>query len=267
MRGNTDLTEEVAESFTVGLQYSPRWAEGLLFRIDYYDIELTDAINTASAEEATANCVDLPTLDNDFCGLQTRDADPDSETFGGVIDFVQQPLNVAKFTTEGYDFEVVYQLDTSRFAGSNYGLFTFRLLGNKLEDLTFINLPGAAPDEDLGQGPIDGEAEAPEWQAVFDLGWELGPFFVSYEFSWFDETARYSPETVAGEPDIADSRYLEFSAHEVHDLYARYSLDDGLSLYAGINNVTDEQPDIGMTYYPVSAVGRFFYAGLTWAAE
>ena len=31
------------------------------------------------------------------------------------------------------------------------------LLGNKLEDLTFINLPGAAPDEDLGQGPIDGE--------------------------------------------------------------------------------------------------------------
>jgi iron complex outermembrane recepter protein len=119
----------------------------------------------------------------------------------------------------------------------------------------------------LGQGPIDGESEAPEWQAVFDLGWELGPFFVSYEFSWFDETARYSPETVAGEPDIADSRYLEFSAHEVHDLYARYSLDDGLSLYAGIKNVTDEQPDIGMTYYPVSAVGRFFYAGLTWAAE
>ena len=105
-----------------------------------------------------------------------------------MIDFVQQPLNVAKFTTEGYDFEVGYQLDTSRFAGSNYGLFTFRLLGNKLEDLTFINLPGAAPDEDLGQGPIDGEDEAPEWQAVFDLGWERGPFFVSYEFSWFDET-------------------------------------------------------------------------------
>ena len=78
---------------------------------------------------------------------------------------------------------------------------------------------------------------------------------------------RVSPEALAGEPDIAESRYLEFSAHEVHDLYARYSLDEGLSLYAGVNNVTDEQPDIGMTYYPVSAIGRFFYAGLTWAAE
>ena len=181
---------------------------------------------------------------------------------------MQQPLNVAKFTTEGYDFEVSYQLDTrASQAVETTACSPSALLGNKLEDLTFINLPGAAPDEDLGQGPIDGEDEAPEWQAVFDLGWERGPFFLSYEFSWFDETDAYSPETLAGEPDIAEPRYLEFSAHEVHDLYARYSLDDGLSFYAGVNNVTDEQPDIGMTYYPVSAVGRFFYAGLTWAAE
>ena len=260
--GNPDLTEEVAESVTIGLEYSPRWASGLQFRVDYYDIELTDAINTASPQSAADTCVDLPTLDNDFCGLQTREPG-----VGGVIDFVQQPLNVAKFTTKGYDFEVRYQLNSRALTGSDYGLFTFRLLGNKLEDLTFINLPGAPPDEDLGQGPIDSEDEAPEWQAVFNLGWERGPLLLSYEFSWFDETDRVSPEELAGEPDIMESRYLEFSAHEVHDLYARYSLDDGLSFYAGVNNVTDEQPDIGMTYYPVSAVGRFFYAGVTWAAE
>ena len=29
-------------------------------------------------------------------------------------------------------------------------------------------------------------------------------------------------------------------------------MDNGLSLYAVVNNLTDEQPDIGMTYYPVS---------------
>jgi len=252
----------VAESITIGLKYSPRWASGLQFSVDYYDIELTDAINTASPQSAADICVDLPTLDNEFCGLQTREPG-----VGGVIDFVQQPLNVAKFTTEGYDFEVRYQLNSRELTGSDYGLFSFRLLGNKLEDLTFINLPSAPPDEDLGQGPIEGEDPAPEWQAVFNLGWERGPLLLSYEFSWFDETDRVSPEELAGEPDIMESRYLEFSASEVHDLYARYSLDDGLSFYAGVNNLTDEQPDIGVTYYPVSAVGRFFYAGLTWAAE
>ncbi len=237
-----------------------------MFRVDYYDIELTDAINTASPQSAADICVDLPTLDNEFCGLQTRQ--PAVGARGAVIDFVQRPLNVAKFTTEGYDFEVSYQLDSSALAGGrDYGVFTFRLLGNKLEDLTFINLPGAPPDEDLGQGPIDEENEAPEWQAIFDVGWERGPLYLNYEFSWFDETDAVSPEELAGEPDIRESQYLKFSAHEVHDLYARYSLENGLSIYAGVNNLTDEKPDIGVTYYPVSAVGRFFYAGVTWRAE
>jgi iron complex outermembrane recepter protein len=261
LMGNPDLMEEVAESVTIGLEYRPRWRDELQFRIDYYDIELTDAINTASAQVTANQCVDLPTLDNEFCALQTREPG-----FGGVVDFVLQPLNVAKFTTEGYDFEASYQLDSSRFA-ADYGVFTFRLIGNKLEDLTFINLPGAAPDEDLGQGPIEGENEAPEWQAIFDAGWERGPFYVNYEFSWFDETDAVSPEQLAGEPDIREAQYLKFSAHEVHDLYARYSLDNGLSIYAGVNNLTDEKPDIGETYYPVGAVGRFFYAGVTWRAE
>ena len=262
LTGTPDLTEEVAESLTIGLQYTPRWAEGLLFRIDYYDIELTDAISTASPQTAVQQCVDLPTLDNEFCTLQTREPG-----VGGVIDFVQRPLNVAKFTTEGYDFEVLYVLETSRYTGRDVGVFTFRLLGNKLEDLTFINLPGADPDSVLGEGPIDGEDEAPEWQAIFDLGWERGPFYVNYQFSWFDETYRFAPEVLAAEPDFVESQYRKFSSREVHDLYARYSLDTGLSVYAGINNFTDETPDIGMTYYPVSAVGRFFYAGLTWSME
>jgi hypothetical protein len=146
----------VAESVTIGLKYSPRWASGLQFSVDYYDIELTDAINTASAQSAADTCVDLPTLDNDFCGLQTREPG-----VGGVIDFVQQPLNVAKFTTEGYDFEVRYQLNSRELTGSDYGLFSFRLLGNKLEDLTFINLPARPPDEDLGQGQLTGRTRHP----------------------------------------------------------------------------------------------------------
>ena len=52
-----------------------------------------------------------------------------------------------------------------------------------------------------------------------------GPLYLNYEFSWFDETDAVSPEELAGEPDIRESQYLEFSAHEVHDLYARYSLE------------------------------------------
>ncbi|MGK0223930.1 MAG: iron complex outermembrane receptor protein, partial [Limisphaerales bacterium] len=40
---------------------------------------------------------------------------------------------------------------------------------------------------------------------------------------------------------------------------------DQLSAYAGINNITDEQPDVGSISYPVSAVGRYLYAGVRFA--
>jgi outer membrane receptor protein involved in Fe transport len=212
--------------------------------------------------------VDLPTLNNDFCALQTRDADPNSQTFGGVIDFVQRPQNVAEFKTEGYDFEVTYALDTQRFAdGGDYGLFTFHVIGNKLEELSYINLPGAPPEEFVGLGPIKGNAEAPEWQANFDLGWERGPLLINYRYSWFDETARVAPEVLDDQPDFREQRYLTFSAYETHDLNARYEFDGGISAYAGVNNLTNKKPDIGQTFYPVSGIGRLYFAGVEWRLQ
>src|SRR5690606_41045983 len=81
-----------------------------------------------------------PTIDNDFCGLTTR-----NPVTGQITGFVQSPLNVANFTTEGYDFTANYELAP---AGGRWGDFNFRLIGNKLEDLTYINLPGSEPDPD-----------------------------------------------------------------------------------------------------------------------
>ena len=46
-----------------------------------------------------------------------------------------------------------------------------------------------------------------------------------------------------------------------HDIQARYGFANGVSVYGGIDNFTDQEPDIGMTFYPVSAVGRFWYVG------
>ena len=63
--------------------------------------------------------MDLPTLDDDFCGRHTGLARTGRD--GGIMDFVQQPLNVAKFTAEGCDLEAIYQLDTSRFADNDAG--------------------------------------------------------------------------------------------------------------------------------------------------
>jgi outer membrane receptor protein involved in Fe transport len=231
---------------------TPRWVPGLTISVDWYDIDLTDAISTAEPQEAAELCVDLPTLDNEFCSLLTRE-----DGTGAVVDFLQRPQNVAEFTTEGVDFTVDYALDPADWGVQrNIGLFNLRLVGNHLTDLTFINLPGAVPDDDLG------EVDAPEWQVRMDLTWEYSQFLVNYSLSWFDETLRDSNQVRDANPDRFEERYWHYDERRVHDIHVSYEHRPGTRLYAGVNNVTDQQPDIGAVFYPVSAVGRFFYFGL-----
>jgi iron complex outermembrane receptor protein len=252
-RGNPTLEEEIAETTTVGIVLRPRFAPSLSIAVDWYDIELTNAISVASAEESAQICVDSPTLDNEFCELITREPGT-----AAIVNFVQRPLNVANFTTEGYDFTVNYRVDPVALgAKGNWGDFNLRLIGNKLEDLTFINLPGSEPDPELG------EEDAPEWQMNFDLTWQLGSLLVNYGFNYFDETYRYTFQERRANPDIVADEYRKYDARFTHDIQARYRLQNGLAVYGGVNNLTDQEPDIGQTFYPVSALGRYWYLGAT----
>jgi iron complex outermembrane recepter protein len=54
---------------------------------------------------------------------------------------------------------------------------------------------------------------------------------------------------------------LRFGRKLTHDVYASQRLAE-FAVFAGINNLTNEKPDIGEVFYPVSAVGRYLYAGL-----
>jgi iron complex outermembrane recepter protein len=250
--GTPTLEEEIAETTTIGVTFKPRFAPNLTLSVDWYDIELTNAISTASAEESAYICVDSPSIDNEFCDLITREEDT-----GRIVAFVERPLNVARFWTQGYDFTVQYHLDPAAFSSKNWGVFDLRLIGNKLEELTFIRLPGSDPDPELG------EEDRPEWQANFDLTWQLDALAMNYGINYFAETYRYSYQERRADADIVAPQYRKYDARFTHDIQARYGFENGVSIYGGVNNLTDQQPDIGMTYYPVSAVGRFWYLGAT----
>ncbi len=257
LRGNENLEEETADTYTLGVILNPRFIENLTISVDWYDIKLSNAINTAEPQTATDLCVDLPTLNNQFCSLIEREPGT-----GAIVDFTVQPVNVAEFRTKGYDFTVEYLLDPANIGGpKNIGTFDLRLIGNKLTELTFIELPGSDPNEDLG------EEDAPEWQMMFNLIWQLEPFLVNYGISYFDETQRYTKQLRGNQPDIADGRYLDYEDRFVQDIYTQYTWKHGMSFFFGVNNFTDEKPDIGQVYYPVSAVGRFYFFGLNMSLD
>jgi outer membrane receptor protein involved in Fe transport len=243
--GNIGLSEETATTWTAGLVLRPQFAEGLTVSLDWYDIEIEDAINTPEAQELAELCVDQPSLDNNFCG--GIDRDPDT---GYIIGFTVRPDNVASFRTAGLDVAVNWALPTEA-----HGNFHLQLVGGYLDRLEFISSPGAEVDNDLN------EEYFPRLSGTLDVSWESGPWTLAYGINWYSKTDRWTRETLAGDPDYTDPRYFRIKAKMEHDINAAYDINENVNVYAGINNLFDQKPEFDYNSYPVSAMGRYFYLG------
>lgn len=257
--GNSSLDEEEATTNTWGVIFRPRFLPGFTFSVDHYDIELTGAIRLLDAQDIADSCVDAPTVVNDFCALITRQVGGGSP--GTITNFIVQPENVAAYTTAGYDFTASYGVSPSDDWnwGGDWGHFDFRLIGNKLEELEFVNVVGGAPDDGVGELA----ERAPEWQVFFQANWERGPLSLAYGYNWFSELTRYNrtPATLA--PNFVDPQFRYIDGRSTHDVQARFRFTDWFEVYGGVNNLGDQQPGLSAGSYPVNQVGRFFYLGAT----
>ena len=242
--GNPDLSEETANTWTAGIVLRPESAPGLSLSLDWYDIEIKDAINTPEAEELAQLCVDQPSLDNNFCAGVTRDPET-----GYIVGFTVKPDNVASFRTAGMDIALDYLVAT------DHGDFKLQLVGGYLDRLEFVSSPGAEVDSDLD------EQYYPKYSATLDASWTRGALTLAYGLNWFSETDRFTSETLAGDPDYSDSKYFKVKPKWDHEISVAYEFSDAVNVYAGVNNLFDQKPEFGYSSYPVSAMGRYFYAG------
>jgi iron complex outermembrane receptor protein len=244
--GNRNLSEETAKTWTAGVVLRPEFVPGLTMSFDWYDIEIEDAINTPEAIELAELCVDQPSLDNPYCaGI---DRDPDT---GFIIGFTVRPDNVASFHTAGLDMTLDYLLQTDR-----KGDFRFQVVGGYLDRLEFVSTPGAQVDSDLE------EPYYPKYSATLDATWTKGPLTVAYGINWYSKTDRFTTEQLAGDPDYSDPRYFRIKQKWDHEINVAYDIRDNVNIYAGVNNLFDQRPEFGYSSYPISAMGRFFYAGV-----
>lgn len=250
--GNPDLEPETADTITYGVVFTPNFVPGLQVAVDYYEIELADAILSVDPQTIADQCVDLP-QPNQFCGLIQRDPDTRQITF-----FEQFFVNVGSYETSGVDFSARYLIDPADFGVErNVGTFTVSLAGSHLETLTLQDLPDAEPDEQAG------DAGYPEWQATVDVTWNLDRWTVNYGANWYDETRRYDRNITDADPDYVAEEFLMLDQRWTHDLQVRYGFTDQIQLYAGVNNLGNQLPDLGSQQTPVNALGRSYYAGIS----
>lgn len=217
--GNPDLDEEEADTLTFGAVITPRFIENFSLTVDFWDIEIEDAINSFPAQAIVNNCYDAASLNNPFCSLATRQSN-------GQFDEIRSTLfNVASFEASGVDIEGSYLLDMG-----SPGVLNFNFVATYLDDLTFFGQEGGTGDREAG------ELGDPEWAFNLRGTWERDKLSVSVE-------ERFQGEQVfdlAEPPEVRSPR--DTGTKWYTDVQVRYRVTDNAVVYLGIDNLFDSDP-------------------------
>ena len=236
--GNAELGPETADTVTAGIVVRPRfestWMHDLQFTIDWYRIEIDDVVTFVDAPTAVLNCFDRVynpsyAADNYWCTLFGRD--PGS---GEIVDMLETFRNFATQTTSGIDF----QLDWSLPVGP--GELAIGWYVGWLDKFELQTTSGVPADESAGT--IGGFAGSyPEWKWLASVRYAFSDLDVGLSWQYVDSTvdkSRFGPKTTD----------YKVPHRDYFDVDAGYSFKDGwldgVTIRAGIENLTDEAPPI-----------------------
>ncbi|MEM1051530.1 MAG: TonB-dependent receptor [Pseudomonadota bacterium] len=259
--GNPDLTEESADTFTIGFVFQPDFIPGLTVLADYYNIDIEDGILSGVADEIiVTNCVDAASIENPFCDAVTRDP------VSGEVTAVQATnLNLSAIRGEGIDYEINYDFVLDGLFGTRTGNLTASLAGTYLitrEDVPFADFPETTNilDEELG---------FPEHFINFSLGWSLDRLNVVYGINYQSSQFRVfgfpavDRELIEDDPQFINDPKTGDAF--VHFVGGSYDIMDNVELSLRVNNLFNRQPfDAGaqeLRFRPVSALGRVVQFG------
>ncbi|GGI88375.1 TonB-dependent receptor [Polymorphobacter multimanifer] len=157
--GNPNLRPERANSWNAGVVLSPRFLPGFNLSVDYFRIELDQAISTFSAQ----TIADLCFLQNQqgFCDAITTDAV--RSTPGQPYLLIRsQPFNAASQLVRGVDIDGSYRIPLNQIFGAAEGSFTLRGIASRYIDNLFDSgVPGTVVLNSVGVN--GGQGSTPTW--------------------------------------------------------------------------------------------------------
>lgn len=250
--GNPDLDVETAETVTIGTVYRPTFIEGLTLSVDYWSVEIEDAISAVGSSDILNGCYDSANYPGlGFCDQFTRRGD------GGLNSLTTGQINFAAVEAEGYDVSVNY---TFSIDANDFGISVVGTRQNKLNE--YFN-PTDPADVDIG---IE-EIRTPKTAGNIELSWSRGDLSMAFQTTYQSRQAYREMEEALGINDYeqlfgAGSGF--FGSTVIHDVNVSYQLDDGLAVFGGINNLTDEIPFATQEAWPVGPRGRTLFFGVNY---
>jgi len=260
-RGNLGLMPEKADSMTVGVVFQPSFVPGFSFSVDYWDIEVKDAITLIGGSQIINLCYGGRP---DLCPKITR--------VNGVITTVEQGnYNLAQQNVSGIDVQATYSLPLDRMVSSWKGDLNFRITGTHYrENLTDDGL--SLPDD------IVGTTTQPDTIFNASIGYSLDRFQTSLTARGFNSSVLDNdyivcrtncPASTTFERTV-DQQKVDGAVY--YDLSLAYTFDqfgpgEG-RLFLNVRNLFNSDPELipgfgttGLPYIYSRSGGRFDLLG------
>lgn len=259
--GNPNLTPEIADTWTVGGVFTPRFLPGLSLSVDAYKIDIADAIVALGAQTVIDICYGFNRPQNPAACDSIILAPGATNLVNATI--LTSGVNAQNLSVAGIDYEVSYRTSLDRIAASLPGSIDLRLLlSQRTKDET--NLSGDR------QPPALGTFGSLKWRGLLTATYAVGP-------SRTTVTTRYlGPGRITNQPVTARLGIPdEFNRlDEVFYVELAQNVDVTIggarvTLFGAVDNLFDQDPEpipsSGTSFgssAPYDLIGRSFRAGL-----
>lgn len=241
--GNPNLFEEESDTFTLSAIITPEALPNLRVSIDYFDIDVEDAIGAfgGSVNNILSVCyTQVQDINSTACQAVGRNSTT------GTID-VQNPVlatnvNVGGLATSGIDLQVTYSWELDFGVGGSSSDLSVAFNATFLDEYDLIPIADLSTVNDCAGafGRTCGEPKS-ETKTNTSIKWTSGDLTLGLRHRWLDETTL---DEVQFGDDPATKAVPVLDSGSYVDLSANYNIDDAFSIWGGIINVLDEDPPL-----------------------
>lgn len=297
--GNPHLTPERSISQTGGFVYSPDWLPGFDISMDYYKINVVNAVSALPAQTILNGCYIGGNAQ--YCKLITRSGGAYNAP-GSIVDVLDTAVNIGGIKTEGVDWTMDYKLPSTSigdFEGKFAMTFTKQYVVTEAYGSGAPGSPILSSQELSGTtGGAGGSVTGgfPKRRANLDLSWNYGDWSATWSMEYISAMIEDCNALKGTAPGVATqliatrcnnlspapfpfdpgngtianpgtSPVNHIGATVYHDVSATYHVDPiNTDFTFGIRNLFDKEPPIAMSAFANSFLptyyrtpGRFFY--------
>ncbi len=244
--GNPNLEAEKSNSFTAGIVLTPDQLPGFQMSVDYWSIEIKNAIDTVAPEFVVTQCG--VTGDPQFCNLVNRAPTNGNLWIGSSTsapNVVSTDVNIGFFDTSGIDVQASYALEIP----NNYGSLDFTMRGTWVETWKEQPTPGGAINDCGGNFGGACQRPRPEWRHTLTSTWTT-PWDMVFTASW--RHIGGVDDFQGNERDASSENYMDMSLS-----YTPQWVGIGeTTLNIGVSNVFDNDPPINGFFNNISTFGN-----------